>query len=134
MTKENLIEAWKASGNPDYTSFLEQSLIGSLSQAPEERELGNTTASQATDNVSDLVVWGDPDKWKLIGKASSKNQKFMISTKAMEVKGLGVLVNVTRIEKGHPSEALTFVAGAIITTELSGDGATVIDRNIELLT
>lgn len=62
--------------------------------------------------VSDVEVFGDPGAWKLLGKASSKAQGWMKSTKAMEVPGLGVLVQASTQQGTNVAEALVFVPGA----------------------
>lgn len=66
--------------------------------------------------VSDVQVVGDPGAWKLLGKASSKSQGWMKSTKAMEVPG-GVLVQVSTQQGEHVAEALAFVPGVRITEQ-----------------
>jgi hypothetical protein len=58
------------------------------------KTLNNTTENQAKDQVSDLEIWGESDLWKLICKASSKQEGWMKSTKAMFT-GTGCFVQVT---------------------------------------
>lgn len=60
--------------------------------------------------VSDVEVFGDPGAWKLLGKASSKAQGWMKSTKAMEVPG-GVVIQASTQHGSNVAEALTFVPG-----------------------
>ena len=74
-----------------------------------EKSLGNTDTNTAKSNVKDLVFWGDGDTFKLISKASSKNEGWMKSTKAMEIEGIGCVVQVTTQQNGNVAEALTFV-------------------------
>lgn len=78
----------------------------------QKKTLNNTTASQAKENVSDIEFWGDGDTFKLISKASSKSQRWMKSTKAHEIAGLGCLVQVTTQQGDNIAEAVTFVPGA----------------------
>lgn len=59
------------------------------------KTLSNTTASQAKDNVSDLKIWGNGNAFKLICKASSEKEGWMKSTKAMEIEGVGCVIQVT---------------------------------------
>ncbi len=59
-----------------------------------EKTLGNTNIAEAKAATSDLVVFGDGDMWKLMCKASSEDEGFMKSTKAMEVPG-GCILQVT---------------------------------------
>jgi hypothetical protein len=59
------------------------------------KTLHNTDASKAKENVKDIIFWGDGDTFKLISKASSKEEGWMKSTKAMEITGVGCVVQVT---------------------------------------
>lgn len=73
------------------------------------KSLGNTDSNGATKNVKDIVFWGNGDLFKLIGKASSKNEGWMKSTKAMEIEGVGCVVQVTTQQNNQVAEAVTFV-------------------------
>lgn len=79
-----------------------------------EKTLDNTTADQAKDKVKDIKFWGDGDTFKLISKASSKEEGWMKSTKAMEIADVGCVVQVTTQQGTNVSEALTFVPGVRI--------------------
>src|SRR5690348_7868430 len=68
-----------------------------------------TDAKGAADNIADLKRWGDPDTWKLIAKASSDDGEWMKSTKAMQIDGVGVVIQVTEQQNKQVAEALTFV-------------------------
>lgn len=97
------------------------------------KTLGNTCANGATKNVKDIVFWGNGDTFKLISKASSQNEGWMKSTKAMQC-GNSVVVQVTTQQRNPNgsyaiAEALTTVANAIIIEEIK-DGI-VISRKIE---
>jgi hypothetical protein len=87
-----------------------------------EKTLHNSTVSGARKNVSDINVFGDGDTFKLICKASSKEEGWMKSTKAMEIKGIGCVVQVTTQQGNNIAEALTFVPGVKIE-EIDGDKA-----------
>lgn len=91
------------------------------------KTLHNTTASKARDNVSDLDVWGDGDMFKLICKASSQAEGWMKSTKAMEIEGVGCVVQVTTQQGDRVAEAVTFVPGVVIC-EIHGDDGDVVGR------
>jgi len=58
------------------------------------KTLHNTDQDAAKKNVSDLVVFGG-DLFKLLSKASSQKEGWMKSTKAMEIEGVGCVVQVT---------------------------------------
>ena len=79
-----------------------------------EKSLGNTDSNGAKKNVKDIVFWGNGDTFKLISKASSKEEGWMKSTKAMEIPGVGCVVQVTTQQGDNVAEALTFVPGVVI--------------------
>jgi len=79
-----------------------------------EKTLHNSTVDAARDNVPDLTVYGDGDTFLLLCKASSKAEGWMKSTKAMEIPGVGCVVQVTTQQGGRVAEALTFVPGVTI--------------------
>lgn len=89
------------------------------------KTLTNTTASQAKDNVSDLEIWGNGDMFKLLCKASSKKEKWMKSTKAMEIPHLGCLVQVTTQQGDNVAEAVTFVPNTKIVEEKNEEGKVI---------
>ena len=64
------------------------------------KTLHNSNASGATKNVKDIVFWGNRDTFKLISKASSQEEGWMKSTKAMEIEGVGVVIQVTTQQRG----------------------------------
>ena len=78
------------------------------------KTLHNSTVSGALTNVKDIVVFGDGDTFKLLCKASSKDEGWMKSTKAMEIAGVGCVVQVTTQQHNNVAEALTFVPGVKI--------------------
>ncbi|MEE8208957.1 MAG: hypothetical protein V3T88_08420 [Nitrosomonadaceae bacterium] len=79
-----------------------------------EKTLHNSTTSGASKNVQDLIIFGEDDLFQLISKASSKNEGWMKSTKAMQIHGVGCVVQVTTQQGVNVSEALTFVPGVRI--------------------
>lgn len=92
------------------------------------KTLNNTTSNGATKNVKDIEFWGNGDTFKLISKASSKNEGWMKSTKAMQIEGVGCVVQVTTQQGDNIAEALTFVPGVKI--EESRDESGVIGRTL----
>jgi hypothetical protein len=90
------------------------------------KTLHNSTVSGARKNVKDIKVVGNGDMFQLLCKASSEDEGWMKSTKAMEVPGVGCFVQVTtqqRNEDGSYSvaEALTFALGVgIVDDENNG--------------
>jgi len=103
------------------------------------KTLHNSDASGATKNVKDIQFVGDGDLFQLLFKASSKNEGWMKSTKAMDV-GHGCLVQVTT-QQTNPdgsfvvAEALTFVPNVAIKDDIR-DGRRLIpvERNLSDIT
>ncbi len=86
-----------------------------------EKTLHNSDISGAHKNIPDLSVVGDGDRFRLLFKASSQEEGWMKSTKAMEVPG-GCVVQVTTQQRNPDgsyavAEALTFVPGARIAND-----------------
>ncbi len=94
----------------------------------ENKTLNNSTADQAKEQVKDIQFWGDGDAWKLLGKASSKNEGWMKSSKAYQSDGVGCIVQVTTQQGNNVAEAVTFVPGVEIE-ELKSNGV-VIERKL----
>lgn len=93
-----------------------------------EKTLSNTTASNAKNNVKDIIFWGDGNTFKLISKASSKEEGWMKSSKAMEIPEVGCVIQVTTQQWDQVAEAITFVPGVKI--EEIKEGETIIARKI----
>ena len=86
-----------------------------------------------TMGTTDVVMFGD-DLFKLLSKASSENEGWMKSTKAMQT-GKGCVVQVTTQQQNKDgtyavAEAVTFVPGAIIK-EIVNRGGEVIGRRLK---
>lgn len=81
-----------------------------------EKTYSNMDQSSAAANVPDLEVIGDGDIFQVLSKAWSEEEGWMKSTKALEIKGLGCLIQVTTQQRNPDgsyavAEALTFVPG-----------------------
>jgi hypothetical protein len=85
------------------------------------KTLVNTDSNGATKNVKDIIFWGDGDTFKLISKASSVEEGWMKSTKAMQIDGIGCVVQVTTQQGDNIAEALTFVPGVKVEEIYEGD-------------
>jgi len=94
-----------------------------------EKTFQNTDSDGAKKNVSDIQFWGDGDTFKLISKAWSKKEGWMKSTKAMEIKGVGCVIQVTTQEGSNVAEAVTFAPNCRIKEETDAAG-NVIKRTI----
>lgn len=104
----------------------------------EKKKLDITDVKGAKKNIPDLKVFGEGDIFRLISKASSEAGGWMKSTKAMEVPGLGCVIQVSTQQGDNVAEALTFVPGAIIVGDgknrklVSGAYATIVGTNGEI--
>lgn len=85
------------------------------------KTLHNSTASGASQNVKDIIFFGNGDLFRLLSKASSKDEGWMKSTKAMQIDGVGCVVQVTTQQGDHVAEALTFVPGVRLKTDHDGN-------------
>ena len=92
------------------------------------KTLKNTDASGASKNVKDIVFWGNGDTFKLISKASSQNEGWMKSTKAMQIDRVGCVIQVTTQQGDNVAEALSFLPGVRVYEEVQ-DGV-VVSRSI----
>lgn len=99
-----------------------------------EKTLGNTDTNGAKKNVKDIQFWGNGDTFKLISKASSKSEGWMKSTKAMEIEGVGCVVQVTTQQGDNVAEAVTFVPGVkineVFKINVETSEKTLVDRNL----
>jgi len=87
-----------------------------------EKTLENTDVSGARKNVPDIKVFGNGDTFQLLCKASSQEEGWMKSTKAMQIDGTGCVVQVTTQQGKRVSEALAFVPGVKIVGDGSENG------------
>ena len=84
------------------------------------KTLINRDGNGVQKNVPDVEFFGNADGFQLICKASSQEEGWMKSTKAMEIPGVGCLVQVTTQQQSGINdsyviaEALTFVPGVQI--------------------
>lgn len=60
------------------------------------------------------VVFGNPDNWVLLTKFVSSDKSIAKSTKAWEIGGVGVVLQVSTKEGGSIAEALSFIPGVTI--------------------
>ncbi len=90
-----------------------------------EKTLDITEVKGAKANISDLKVFGNGDLFQLICKASSNEQGWMKSTKAMQTP-VGCVVQVTTQQKNidgtySVAEALAYVPGVSIQIDSDGN-------------
>ena len=94
------------------------------------KTLNNSDVSGARVNVPDIEIFGNGDLFQLLCKASSKKEGWMKSTKVMEIKGAGCVVQVTTQQGEQIAEAITFVPGTRIHRIAGVEGATLVPDHI----
>ena len=91
----------------------------------EGKSLHNSDVNGAKKNVQDIKVFGNGDLFQLLCKASSENEGWMKSTKAMQT-DTGCVVQVTTQQRNPDgsysiAEAVTFVPGVEIFEDTNGN-------------
>jgi len=99
-----------------------------------KKTVSNTTSSQAKKNVKDIQFWGDGDTFKLISKASSKAEGWMKSSKAMQIDGVGCVVQVTTQQGSNVAEAVTFVPNVKVLEIKNPEGEVISRKLVSLKT
>lgn len=88
-------------------------------RGPMPKDLGISPNRPLHAHVKDVQTFGDSDTWKLLCKASSKSQGWMKTTKAMDLNGVGVLIQ-TETQQQNPdgswalSQSMQYVPGVRI--------------------
>ncbi|MGL5232176.1 MAG: hypothetical protein ACRC7W_02445 [Fusobacteriaceae bacterium] len=82
---------------------------------------GTTDQNQCKKVVPDVKMFGE-DLFKLLSKASSESGRWMKSTKALEIDGVGCVVQVTTQQGDNVAEAVTFVPNTYVLEERDSDG------------
>jgi hypothetical protein len=90
--------------------------------AKSAKTMGNTTASHAADNVSDIKFWGNGDMWKLLSKASSEKEGWMKSSKAMEIFGIGCVLQTTTQQWNEVTDTTTLIPNTKVFEHKDADG------------
>ena len=85
-----------------------------------KKTLNKCEANGARKVIKDIEIVGNGDMFKLLCKASSKEEGWMKSTKAMEIKGVGCLVQVTTQLGENVAEALHLVQEVFIVDDVNG--------------
>ena len=86
----------------------------------EPKTLDNVDVADVKTKVSDVKVVGNGDTFQLLCKASSKEQGWMKSCKAMEIRGMGCVVQVTTQQGDNIAEALVFIPNVVIIPDVNG--------------
>lgn len=85
-----------------------------------DKTLDNVNIADVQAKVSDVKVFGNGDAFQLLCKASSKEQGWMKSCKAMQIEAIGCIVQVTTQQGANVAEALVFVPNVVITDDVNG--------------
>ena len=87
----------------------------------EVRDFSNENATQTKQNVKDVKIFGNVDMFQLICKASSKEEGWMKSTKALEIENVGCVIQISTQNKDSVAETSVFVPGIKISTDSNGN-------------
>jgi hypothetical protein len=85
-----------------------------------EKSLDVVNIADAQIKVSDIKVVGNGDAFQLLCKASSKDQGWMKSTKAMYIENIGCVVQSSTQQGDNVAESLTFVPGVKVVDDVNG--------------
>lgn len=85
----------------------------------ESKALDVVSALDAVKKVSDIVFVGNGDLWKLLSKASSREQGWMKSCKAMQIDNVGCVVQVTTQQGSNVAESISFVPNVKIVSDIN---------------
>lgn len=93
----------------------------------ERKSLDIRNIADAKRKVSDLKVIGNGDAFRLVSKTVSEQQGWMESTKALNIRGVGVVLKVTTQQRNPDgsyviAEALTFVPGSLAIEDQDNPG------------
>ena len=84
------------------------------------KTLDVTSVEDLQKKVPDVLVVGNGNLFQLLSKASSKNEHWMKSAKAMQIDDVGCVVQITTQNDGNVAEALVFVPGVRISSDING--------------
>ena len=89
-----------------------------------EKTLNIANGDDLKEKISDVEIIGNPDSFQLLCKASSKNQGWMKSTKALEVEKRGCFIQVSTQQKNSDgsyavAEALTYAPGFKVVADIN---------------
>lgn len=89
------------------------------------KTVGATNSQEVKQKVSDVKFFGNPDLFVCLSKASSEEQGWMKSTKAMQTHG-GCVIQVSTQQRNEDgsyavAEAITFVPGVVIKKDSEGN-------------
>jgi len=103
----------------------------------QKKTMHNTDISGAKKNAGDLRVFGDGDLFQLLSKASSQEEGWMKSTKAMMIEGVGCVVQVTTQQRNADgsyalAEAATFVPDVMIVGDAESGRRLELVERVEL--
>jgi hypothetical protein len=74
-----------------------------------KKTVDTKNTKEAKEKIKDIETFGNPDMWKLLCKASSKEEGWMKSTKGINIPGAGVIIQVSTQQGDHIAEALAFL-------------------------
>jgi hypothetical protein len=104
----------------DFTQIIGYCTFLAVEMIMSDKTLSITSVEDAVAKVSDIKVVGNGDTFQLLCKASSVSQNWMKSAKAMEIEGVGCVVQVTTQQGSNVAESLVFVPNVTIADDVNG--------------
>ena len=89
-----------------------------------DKNLGVVTGAGAQANGA--VIVGDGNLFQVLAKAFNEEEGWMKTTKAMEIPGVGCVVQITTQQGDQVAEALTFVPGVKVVADTKNPGGRVL--------
>ena len=111
----------------NHSGLTQNNPIHPLNEEVNMKTLHNSDISGVKLNVPDLKVFGNGDLFQLLSKASSKEEDWMKSTKAMQTPH-GCIVQVTTQQHDNVAEALCFVPGVKIAEDEKKGGRKLVSN------
>lgn len=104
------------------------------SAASVKKSLDIVDPTSAKAKILDISIFGDPNAWLLLAKASSESQGWMKSTKVLPIEKVGCLVQVSTQQRNPDgtyavAESLEFIPGVKVVESWDGSGK-VVDRRL----
>jgi hypothetical protein len=101
------------------------------------KTLDNVDPTTAKSKVLDIKIFGDPNAWLVLSKASSEREGWMKSTKVLPVDGVGCLLQVSTQQMNPDgsyslAEALQWVPGVRVDSDKDANG-NIVNRKLRHL-
>jgi hypothetical protein len=116
---------------PDIFALSYDEVASEITPVATPKTLKNTDSNGAKKNVKDIEFWGNGDTFKLISKASSENEGWFKSTKAMQIDGIGCVIQTTTQQRNPDgsyslTDSTTFAPNTKIEEQFSPENENIV--------